>query len=247
MCKLHKENGLILRNCPLRKLCKRVIIMENGGLKMKDFPIFTTDYGVSSLVLKEIPYKNQAYIRIRDVQPGFFKEHLKECVDFCRMAGAEHIFAAGSEELERYPLYTSVLEMRGTAWVEREKLASLFPVTEPTVARWRSLYNERMTDVDNSGTLESRDEKQIVESGGAYFVHRDGTLLGIGWLDDCKLLAMASAQKGAGETVMHTLMSLVEGDQMTLEVASTNERAIRLYEKLGFLKTAEITRWYRIQ
>ena len=247
MCKLHKENGLILRNCPLRKLCKRVIIMENGGLKMKDFPIFTTDYGVSSLVLKEIPYKNQAYIRIRDVQPGCFKEHLKECVDFCRMAGAEHIFAAGSEGLERYPLYTSVLEMRGTAWVEREKLASLFPVTEPTVARWRSLYNERMTDVDNSGTLESRDEKQIVESGGAYFVHRDGTLLGIGWLDDCKLLAMASAQKGAGETVMHTLMSLVEGDQMTLEVASTNERAIRLYEKLGFLKTAEITRWYRIQ
>ena len=35
---------------------------------MKDFPIFTTDYGVSSLVLKEIPYKKVAYIRIRDAQ-----------------------------------------------------------------------------------------------------------------------------------------------------------------------------------
>ena len=45
---------------------------------------------------------------------------------------------------------------------------------------------------------------------------------------------------------MHTLMSLVEGAQMTLEVASTNERAIALYEKLGFLKTAELSRWYEI-
>ena len=45
---------------------------------------------------------------------------------------------------------------------------------------------------------------------------------------------------------MHTLMSLVEGAGMTLEVASTNEKAIRLYEKLGFLRTAEKVRWYRV-
>ena len=46
---------------------------------------------------------------------------------------------------------------------------------------------------------------------------------------------------------MNTLMSLVEGAQLRLEVASTNERAIRLYEKLGFIKTGEISRWYRVQ
>ena len=51
---------------------------------------------------------------------------------------------------------------------------------------------------------------------------------------------------GAGERVMHTLMSLVEGAGMTLEVASTNAKAIRLYEKLGFLRTAEKVRWYRV-
>lgn len=213
---------------------------------MRDFPIITTDYGVSSLILKEIPYKNQAFICIREVQDGFFKEHLEECVSFCRMAGAERIFAAGNEKLEGYPLYTAVVEMRGTAWVDPEKLACLFPVTEATAARWREIYNESMRGVDNAGTLESREEKRIVESGGAYFVHRDGELLGIGWLDDCKLLAVAAVKKGAGETVMHTLMSLVENDRMTLEVASTNGRAIRLYEKLGFLKTAEIARWYEV-
>ena len=32
---------------------------------MKDFPMFTTEYGIASLVLKEIPYKKEAYIMLR--------------------------------------------------------------------------------------------------------------------------------------------------------------------------------------
>lgn len=212
---------------------------------MRDFPIFTTEYGVSSLVLKEIPYRNEAYIRIRDVQPGQLREHLCECVSFCRMAGAQKVYAAG-EGLESYPLYTSVLEMRGTAWVNREKLACLFPVTEATVSQWREIYNKSMASVDNAGTLEAKEESRITESVGAYFIHDSGELLGIGWLDDCRLLAVAAVKPGAGERLMHTLMSLVEGDTMTLEVASTNEKAIRLYEKLGFLKTAELTVWHDV-
>ncbi len=213
---------------------------------MRDFPMFTTEYGLSSLTLKEIPYKNTAYIHIRDVQQEYFREHLAECVGFCRMAGAEKIYAAGSHELEGYPLHTAVLEMRGEAVVDSEKLRSIFPVTEQTVSRWRSIYNEKMAGVDNAATLEGRDEKRILTSGGAYFVHDNGDLLGIGWLEEEALLAMAAVKPGAGEQVMHTLMSLVEGASMTLEVASTNDKAIRLYEKLGFLKTREVSRWYDV-
>ncbi len=214
---------------------------------MRDFPVFTTEFGVSSLVLKEIPYKKEAYIHIQDFQKPFFREHLEECVSFCRMAGAERIYAAGAEELTDFPLYTSVYEMRGTAWTDPALQQNLFPVTEATVARWREIYNKAMSAVDNSGTLEARDEKKILESTGAYFVHKDGELLGIGWLEEGRLLTVAAVQKGAGERVMHTLMSLVEGAPMTLEVASTNARAIRLYEKLGFLKTAEISRWHQVR
>ena len=213
---------------------------------MRDFPVFATDFGVASLILKEIPYREEAYITIQDVQPDGLKELLKECVSFCRMAGAEKIYAKGHDRLNQYPLHTAVYEMRGTAWVDKAQLACLFPVTEETVRQWRNIYNEKMRTVDNAGTLEVRDEKWIVESGGAYFVHRDGDLLGIGWLEDTKLLAVASSQRGAGECVMHTLMSLVEGADMTLEVASTNERAIRLYERLGFIKTGELSRWYHV-
>lgn len=212
---------------------------------MQNFPLFTTQFGVSGLVLKEIPYRKTAYITIREVQPEGFDAHLKECVDFCRAAGAENIYATGHEALKAYPLHTAVLKMQATAWVDGEKLACLFPVTEATVSRWRAYYNERMADIDNAATLEAKDEKEILEKAGAYFVHREGRLLGIGWLDDCELLCVA-AEKGMGETVMHTLMSLVEGDPMTLEVASTNGRAIRLYKKLGFVKTGERSRWYRL-
>ena len=213
---------------------------------MRDFPIFTTDFGVSSLILKEIPYKKVAYIRIRDVQRAFLGEHLEECTKFCRLAGADRIFATGSEKLNSFPVYTSVLEMRGDARVNKEKLCHLFPVTEQTVSRWRSIANERLAGVDNSATLESRDEKEILASGGAYFIHNDGELLGIGWMKDTELLLVAAVKPGAGEQVMHTLMSLVEGASIRLEVASTNAKAIRLYEKLGFLKTAELTVWHEV-
>lgn len=213
---------------------------------MRDFPIFDTDYGISSLVLKEIPYKKHAFIHIRDVQPDGFDMHLKECVSFCRMAGAERIYASGHERLKDYPLYTSVLEMRGQAIVDPQKLECLFPVTEETVSRWRAIYNERMASVDNAATLEARDEPKILKSSGAYFIHRNGSLLGIGWMEDTSLLAVASCVKGAGERVMNTMLSLVEGAQITLEVASTNIKAIALYERLGFLCSKEVNKWYEI-
>ena len=213
---------------------------------MRDLPFFITDNGVADLILKEIPYKQTAYIRVREAQPGELEQLIGECRSFCRMAGADRIYATGHPELDRWPRYTEVLAMRGTAWVDREKLCSLFPVTDQTVARWRGIYNERMASVHNSATLESRDEKRILESAGAYFVHENGDLLGIGWLEDTALLAVASVKPGAGEKVMHTLMSLVEGAVMSLEVASTNERAIKLYEKLGFLPVASVSEWYDV-
>ena len=78
---------------------------------MRDFPVFTTQYGVASLVLKEVPYKQEAYIVIQaSEQP---EEHLAECVSFCRMVGAEKVFARGHEVVEKYPLYNMIYEMRG--------------------------------------------------------------------------------------------------------------------------------------
>lgn len=212
---------------------------------MWDFPVFDTETGVSSLILKEVPYRKTAYIHVRDVQHGGLEAHLRECVDFCRAVGAERVFAAGHAGLSAYPLYTAVVEMTGSPSLEERELANLFPVTEQTVARWRELYNQRMAVVDNAGTLEARQEPEIL-SGGTYFVHENGELLGIGWLEEGLLRAVASVKPGAGERVMRTLLSACPGETLRLEVASTNEKALRLYEKLGFLPTKEVIRWYQV-
>lgn len=209
---------------------------------MKDFPVFTTEYGVASLILKEVPYREEAYIIIQSSEEP--EKLLKECVSFCRMVGAEKIYAKGHTYLERFPLHTILYEMRGAAEVDSALLENIFPVTEETVGRWRQICNERMRGVDCAATLASSDEKDILSSGGAYFVHRDGELLGIGWMADTELKSICAVKSGAGARVMHTLLSTVEGAQVSLEVASTNSRAIRLYERMGFIKTGEKSRWY---
>ena len=211
---------------------------------MKDFPMFTTEYGVASLLMKEIPYKETAYIVIHSSEQP--EELLKECVSFCRICGAEKVYASGHDYLERYPLHSVIYEMKGEAWVDESKVEHLWPVTQETVTKWREICNKRMYPIDNSATLEARDEKEILEKGDACFVHRDGALLGIGWIRDGELAELAAVVPGAGENVMHTLMSIMPGQVLKLSVVSTNLRAISLYERLGFIKTAEISRWFQV-
>ena len=211
---------------------------------MKDFPMFTTENGVAGLVLREIPIRGDAYITIRSSQTP--EKLLEECVSFCRACGAERIYGKGEALDGRYPLHTVIYEMRGEATVDPGQLESLFPVTEQTVGRWREIYNGAMKNVDNAGSLTYLEEEKILKSGGAYYIHSRGELLGIGWMEEEKLLAIASVRRGAGRRIMNTLLSLVEGASVTLEVASTNLPAIRLYEKMGFLRTQELGRWYRV-
>lgn len=211
---------------------------------MRDFPMFTTEFGVASLILKEVPYRQEAYIILQSTQQP--AELLRECVSFCRMVGAEKIYARGHEITEGYPLHCIVYEMRGEIPVDEGKVDNLWPVTEETVARWREFLNEKMRPIDNAGTMEQKDERDILASNGAYFVHREGQLLGAGWLVDGELKLIAAAEKGMGERVLHTLLSVSEPEQIRLEVVSTNERAVRFYEKMGMVKTKELRCWYRV-
>ena len=211
---------------------------------MRDFPVFTTEYGVASLVLKEVPYRQEAYITIQSaLQP---EELLKECIAFCRMVGAERVFARGHESLNEYPVQATIYEMRGHIDVDEDRIEHLWPVTEETAGKWRDLLNQKLRNVDHASTLEKKNEKEILETGGAYFVHRGEALLGAGWIVGEELKLIASVQPGAGERILHSLLSVNQPDQLRLEVASTNDRAIRFYEKMGFVKSAEICRWHRV-
>ena len=211
---------------------------------MKDIPMFTGEYGVASLILKEIPHTQLAYIKLHStLEPD---KLLQECIAFCRMCGAETILASGHSHLESYPLHTRIYGMQCPRDALPESDACLFPVTEQTLPQWLQIYNQRMNGVDNSAYMDSRDGKQMLQSGDGYFVHKDGKLLGIGRASGDTVDAVIAAEPGMGQRVLSALAGALSSELVHLTVAGTNQRAIRLYERLGFLVTREISSWYLV-
>lgn len=211
---------------------------------MRDFPMFTTENGVGSITLKEVPYKGIAYIKIQSsLQPEAF---LQECIDFCKMAGAEKIYASGHEMLEKYPLYNAIWQMSTLRESLPDTDAAPFPVTEKTAERWRDIYNEKMLPIANSSTMTRVDMEDLIKQGGAYFVHRGEKLLGIGIARGEMIESIVAVKPGSGREVLLALCGCLSAERIFLEVASTNFRAIKLYENLGFIPVSEISRWYDV-
>ena len=196
------------------------------------------------MILREIPYTQKAYIRIQDsAEP---EKLLKECVDFCKAVGAERIYATGHSYVEVYTLHTTLLQMQRAKVGLPETDACLIPVQEKSLEEFRSIYNEKMRDVSNAAFLSSMQAKELLKKGSGYFVHRNGELLGIGIASGNTVEAIIALIPGAGKAVLLALTNALSSDDVLLEVASDNSPAIRLYEKLGFIKTKEISRWYKI-
>lgn len=211
---------------------------------MRDFPVFTTENGVGSLVLKEIPYNATAYVTIQD--SSFPTEFLQECLAFCKVAGAEKVYATGNQILEDYPLYTAVYRMTIPYEMIPDTEACIFPVTEKTLPEWREIYNLKMKHVDNAAYMSEKAGREMLVRGNGYFVHCNGNILGIGMASEDRIDCIASVVPGMGREIVSALAHALFCDHVFLEVASTNGKAIRLYESMGFIKTKEVSRWYKI-
>lgn len=211
---------------------------------MRDFPFFTTENGVASLILKQVPYSGIAYIRIRDASDP--RALLEECLDFCRAVGANSVCAADHDILSEYPVHTSVIQMCCRKDGLPDTDAALFPVQTETIACWRDLYNRKMKNVDGASYMTVSDAELLLNKGNGYFIHRGSELLGIGIASGDRIDTVISNIPGCGREVLLALVHATSSDELYLEVASTNQRAVRLYEALGFIATKELTRWHKI-
>lgn len=211
---------------------------------MRDIPVFTTENGVASLIFKEIPYSQTAYVRIQDSMAP--EEFRKECADFCRAVGAEKIYATGHPFLEKYPFHTAIRELTRPLEGLQDTDAALFPVTEQTLERWREIYNAAMANVPNASYMTQQDAQKMLQRGDGYFVHKSEQLLGIGMAARDRIDAVVSCIPGAGETVMLALTHALSGERILLQVASTNIPACKLYSRMGFIPIKELSRWYQI-
>ena len=212
---------------------------------MKDLPVFTTEHGAATLILKEIPYQETAYIILRDsLEPLALA---KECAEFCRACGAEKIYVTGHDTLSAYPFYTAMWEMTSLRENIPDTDAALWPVQEKTLTRWQRIYNEKVKKVPNGAWMTNADAEKMLQDGDGYFIHRGETLLGIGRASSDRIDWVASLAPGAGTDVVKALAHAATEDTITLTVASTNQKAVKLYESLGFVRTAEISKWYQLR
>lgn len=211
---------------------------------MKDIPVFTTEFGAASLILREIPYQQTAYIRLQaSLEP---QKLLEECISFCRMAGAEKILVKEADGLMDYPLSTEIWEMRCPLESVGETDAALFPVQEHTVSEFQRIYNEKVSHIPNAAWMDTADKKDMLASGEGYFVHRGGKLLGIGRVSGGVIRFLASVQPGAGEDVVKALTHAVTEECVTVEVACANTKAVALYQRLGFVPVRLLSKWYQV-
>lgn len=211
---------------------------------MKDIQAFTTEYGVASLILSQIPYRGEAYVRIQAAAEP--EALLRECEAFCRAAGAGRIYASGHPALEAYPFHTAIWRMCRDRAGLPDTEAALRPVQEKTLEAWRAFYNRRMAQVPNAAWLTLDGARDMLAKGDGYFVHRGDALLGLGKAGGGQIDAVASCAPGGGRQIVLALAHACTEKRLTLEVASANTKAVRLYEGLGFLREAELSRWYQI-
>lgn len=212
---------------------------------MKDIPVFATENGVASIFLKEIAYRQEARIRLlSSCAPDAL---LKECVDFCVACGAEVVYACGHDCLKNFPCFTSVFKMQRYSEGLETTDASLFPVQKHTAGQWRAIYNERMKGSPNASYMSVTDEKEMLEAGDAYFIHRDGELVGIGRIRDGLIRVVAACKKGGGRDVVLALAQISDSDLLSVHVADRNIKAMKLYNDLGFIVIEKLETWYCVK
>ena len=211
---------------------------------MRDIPMFTTENGVASLVLKNINYNGAAYIRLHDTSNQ--ETFILECCDFCRTVGAQKIYVSGNVSPDRYPLYTQVIEMCAEKSAIPNTNTIVIPASNDTIEKWRQLYNDKMRAVPLASFVSQLDAEDMMKKGSAYFVYQDDVCIGLAVGLDGRIDGIASLVPGVGKDVLRALCGVLTENELSLEVASENKRAIALYQSFGFTIKKVLSEWYQV-
>ena len=65
------------------------------------------------------------------------------------------------------------------------------------------------------------------------------------WTDGClRAIGVLPAHRGLGYPLALTILARMTAEAVTLGVSSANGPALRLYERLGFVRSRLLSRWY---
>lgn len=216
---------------------------------MKDIPLFTGTYGLASLVLKEVSVTGRAYAVIRAVWNGQLDAFLQECKSFCRAVGAEEIYASyGKEDLPAMHVH-DVLAME----MEKSALGSgnpveLEPLTPENGQTFLEIYNTCFRDAVGASVYGNEDLARLYDTDCGFLAKKDGVYAGIAEISQTGLesIAVLPPYRGLGYDLALAVLPMVPRKTIRLKVASTNEKAISLYKRLGFDLVETLDRRWRL-
>ena len=215
---------------------------------MKDIPVFTGAHGIATLVLKEIPWSGCGYVIVRSVWDDA-AAFLEECLGFCRACGAEQVYASwGLAELPAPHGYDMVeLQMKKSELPQGRNI-EIEELTKETGRMFLNVYDRCFQSVPNAASYSEKDVARLLGEETAYLVFRDGVCAAIAEIskEGLEAVAVLPAYRGLGYDLTRTVLERVPSLTLKLKTASTNERALRLYKRLGFQQTAVLSRWWKL-
>lgn len=211
---------------------------EGRGV-MKNIPLFTSEYGVATLILEEIPTKQAGFVLVRstDNLAGLLADGAK----FCRMCGAEVVYGTGDFDFFDYQLAYELLEFSA----EKHQLPKpdgkmkLVAVDDSNASPFLQKYDQIFAGQVGIGAPK-------LEEGIGYLVYEGEEWVGIGQIAPGRLEVIGSLKRGMGYDIAAALLAGISAEIITLQVCSLNETAIKLYEKLGFQQGNVMSQYYEI-
>lgn len=215
---------------------------------MKDIPVFTGTHGIATLVLAQIPWSGCGYVIVRSVWDDA-AAFLEECFGFCRACGAEQVYA--SWELEDLPAEHAydMVQMK----IEKKALPDVPTVeieelTKENSEAFLEIYNSCFRAVPGAASYSLKDTARLLGEEKAYLVRVDGGYAAIAEISEKGLEAIAvlPEHRGLGLRLTRTVLEKVPSTVIGLKVASTNTRAVGMYERLGFTPSGVLSRWWKL-
>lgn len=217
---------------------------------MKNIPMFTSSYGVATLILREIGWSGHAYVLVRSVWNGRTAQLLEECRGFCRAVGAEEIYASWeTNELPAEHAYDMIAMIRPKADLpEPAQSVELEQVTPETAEEYLRIYNRCFRDVPSAASYDRKSLEPLYGEDLAWLARVDGQFAGVAEISKEGLegIAVLPEFRGLGRELALSVLPMVPSPTLRLKVASTNRRAMALYVRLGFVREKLERRWYRL-
>ena len=168
------------------------------------------------------------------------------------MCGAEEVFASWADGDLPFlsPAYDIYLLHVSKSALPEGKPVQLVPMTPENDAIYQRIYNRCFSHVSHAASYDRGQIARIYREHQRAFLALDekDRPYGIGELhgDELAAIAVLPNHRGTGTDLAISLLRLCPGEDLKVTVASDNDAAMGLYEKLGFHLAGVESKWFRV-